>query len=97
MEMGRHWIWRQTWGVENQVQRALCYIELAGGETTANGHRGNSTGHGRADHMLIGGLVAERLILKALVHIERFLAVKHFGRKILKDQLPSSNHFSVLV
>lgn len=50
-----------------------------GGETIANGHRGNSAGHGSADHMLIGGLVAERLILKALrsnTHVPRFLAVK---------------------
>lgn len=48
-------------------------------ETIANGHRGNSVGHGSTDHMLIGGLVAERLILKALrrnTHVLRFLAVK---------------------
>lgn len=36
----------------------------AKGETIANGHGGNSAGHGSADHMLIGGLVAERLVLK---------------------------------
>lgn len=36
------------------------------GETIANGHRGNSVGHGSTDHMLIGGLLAERLSLKAL-------------------------------
>lgn len=49
------------------------------GETIANGHRGNSVGHGSTDHMLIGGLVAERLILKALrssTHVLRVLAVK---------------------
>lgn len=49
------------------------------GETIANGHRGNSVGHGSTDHMLIGGLVAQRLILKALrsnTHVLRVLAVK---------------------
>lgn len=60
-------------------------MEVAGpgagpqGETIANGHRGNSTGHGSADHMLIGGLVAECLMLKALrnsTHVARFLAVQ---------------------
>lgn len=48
-----------------------------GGETIANGHRGNSTGHGSVDHMLIGGLVAECLILKALrrdAHVVRFFS-----------------------
>lgn len=63
-----------------------------GGETIANGHRGNSGGHGSTDHMLIGGLVAERLILKALrshTCVLRFLAVNIsiFSRKIHKDQL----------
>lgn len=62
-----------------------CGMEVAGpgagpgGETIANGRGGNSTGHGSADHMLIGGLVAECLILKALrsdTHIVSFLAVK---------------------
>lgn len=50
-----------------------------GGETIANGHRGNSAGHGSTDQVLIGGLVAERLVLKALrsnAHVPRFLAVK---------------------
>ncbi len=73
-----------------------------GGETIANGHGGNSTGHGSADHTLIGGLVAECLILKALrsdTHTLWFFSCsnKHFSRKILKDQLPSSSLFSVLV
>lgn len=76
-------------GFESRVRRGLwgadCGMEVAGpgagpgGETIANGHGGNSTGHGSADHMLIGGLVAECLILKALrndTHIVRFFAVK---------------------
>lgn len=36
----------------------------AKGETIVNGRGGNSAGHGSADHMLIGGLVAECLVLK---------------------------------
>lgn len=85
MGRGRRRVWRQTWGFESRVQRAtgcrLWYGPGAGpgGETIANGHGGNSTGHGSADHMLIGGLVAECLILKALrsdTHIVSFLAVK---------------------
>lgn len=69
-----------------------------GGETIANGHRGNSAGHGSADHMLIGGLVPDRLILKALrskTHVPGFLAVKIsiFSRKIHKDKLPTPESF----
>lgn len=69
---------RGPWGAD-------CGMEVGGpgagpgGETIANGQGGNSTGHGSADHMLIGGLVAECFILKALrsgIHIVRFLAVK---------------------
>lgn len=54
------------------LRGAGCGMEAAGpvagpgGETIANAHRGNSTGHRRADHTLIGALVAERLIEKAL-------------------------------
>lgn len=43
-------------------------MEVAGpakGETIANGHGGNSAGHRSADPMLIGGLVAEYLVLKS--------------------------------
>lgn len=63
------------------LQGADCGMEVAGpgagpgGRTIANGHGGNSTGHGSADHMLIGGLVAECLILKTLrcaTHVARF-------------------------
>lgn len=65
---------------------ADCGMEVAGpgaglgGETIANGHGGNSTRHGSADHMLIGGLVAEYLILKkhlGVIHMKR-------GFKLLK-------------
>lgn len=72
------WECRGLWGAD-------CGMEVAGPgagpweETIANGHRGNSTGHESADHMLIGGLVAECLILKALrssTHAARFLAVQ---------------------
>lgn len=91
----------RLWGAD-------CGMEVSGpgagpgGETIANGHGGNSTGHGSADHMLIGGLVAECLILKALrsdTQVGRFLAVKIriFAGKALEDQLPSSSLFSMLV
>lgn len=70
-----------------------------GGETIANGHRGNSGGHGSTDHMLIGGLVAERLILKALrshTCVLRFLAVKISilaGKSTRTNFLPPSGFF----
>lgn len=84
---GRRRIWRQTWGFESLVRMATgCRLwqqdlgqERPGGETIANGHGGNSTGHGSTDHMLIGGLVAECLILEALssdTHVASFLAVQ---------------------
>lgn len=50
-----------------------------GGETIANGHRGNPAGCGGADYLAIGGLVAQQLLLKALrssTHVPRVLAVK---------------------
>lgn len=87
MGRGRHHIWRQG-GLKAECRGlwgADCGMEVAGprsgpqGETIANGHSGNSTGHGSADYMLIGGLVVECLILKILwsnAHIVRFLAVK---------------------
>lgn len=74
------------WGAaQDELQGAAGGMEVprpgAGpaGETIANGHRGNSVGHGSTDHMLIGGLVAERLILKALrsnTYVLGFLAVQ---------------------
>lgn len=59
------------WGLKGGCRRlrgAGCGMEIGGrgGETIANGRGGNGTGHGSADHMLIGGHVAECLILKAL-------------------------------
>lgn len=65
----RMWNWRQTWGFESGVWTGsgAWYGPGAGpakGETIANGHGGNSAGHGSADHMLIGGLVARCLVLK---------------------------------
>lgn len=68
-----------------------------GWETIANGHRGNSTGHGSADHMLIGGPGAECHVLKALreryVCGEGFLAVKISilaGKSSRTDFLPKA-------
>ena len=78
----------RRWGLKAEcrgLQGADFGMEVAGPGagpregTIANGHGGNSTGHGSADHMLIGGLVAECLILKALrsdTHIVQFVAVK---------------------
>lgn len=69
----RMWNWRQTWGFESRVWMG-CRAQYGSrrtwgrtgkrGETIANGHGGNCAGHGSADHMLIGGLVAECLVLK---------------------------------
>lgn len=73
------------WAAQDELQGADRGMEVprpgAGpaGETIADGPRGNSAGHGSTDHMLIGGLVAERLILKALrsnTHVLGFLAVQ---------------------
>lgn len=57
-------------------EAAAFLVEVAGpgarlakqGITIANGHGGNSTGHGSPDHMLIGGLVLKRHL--ALTHIQ---------------------------
>lgn len=107
---GRRRIWRQTWGFESRVRMATgCRLwqqdlgqERPGGETIANGHGGNSTGHGSTDHMLIGGLVAECLILKALssdTHVASFLAVQISilaGKSSRTNFLPQT-FFSMLV
>lgn len=52
------------WVAEGSMEVAGPGAGPAKGETIANGHGGNSAGHGSADHMLIGGLVAECFVLK---------------------------------
>lgn len=71
MGRGRHCIWRQTEGAGGlKAERGGlrgCRLRYGSSrETIANGYGGNSTGRGSADPMLIAGLVAGCLILKAL-------------------------------
>lgn len=55
---------------EGGLAAAAFLVEVAGpgaglakrGITIANGHGGNSTGHGSPDHTLIGGLIFEKAL-----------------------------------